>query len=112
MQLGHLVVGEIQRGQFVFFQRGNKLGSFRLIFHLNSDEHMRLLGVRITVVKFSDITLTQQRTKFTKTARSFRNTHCQNSLALFAKLCPLRDETQAVEIHIGAAGNCHQRLAL
>jgi hypothetical protein len=41
-----------------------------------------------------------------------RQRHGQHRLALFADFGALGDEAQAVEVHVGAGGHRHQRLAL
>jgi hypothetical protein len=37
--------------------------------------------------------------------------HREHGLALLADLGTLGDEAQAIEVHVGAAGDCDQRLA-
>ena len=60
MQLGHFIVGQIERRQSMGFQHGDK--TFRFAGVMDRDPHinMRFPGVRIPVIEFRDVAVTQQ----------------------------------------------------
>ena len=73
---------------------------------------MRFAWIRVTVVELGDGASADQGTEFLERARRLGNRHRQDGFALFAHLGAFGDKTQAVEVHVGARGNCDQRPAL
>ena len=65
-------------------------------------------GVGVAVVELGDRALAEERAELAKAARPLGNGHGEDRLALLAQLGTLGDEAQAVEVHVGAAGDRDQ----
>ena len=111
VQLGQLVVGEVQRLQTAVGQVLEHAGHVLAALDLHADKHMGGARVGVAVVEFGDVAAAHQRTELFKAARLLGQGDRQNRLALLAQLGALGDVAQAVKIHIGAAGHGNQRLA-
>ena len=112
VQLGHLVVRQIQAGQPLLFQLRHQSGGFLAVGHLQTDKHLRCRRTVITIIEFGDIALAQQGAEFAETARPLGNADGQNRLALLTHLGAFGDEAETVKIHVGARGHCRQRPVL
>src|SRR5260370_13347717 len=67
------------------------------------------LGVSVAIIELGNVALAEERAKLSEAARSLRDRHRENRLALLAELGLFGDESQAVEIHVRTAGDRHQR---
>ena len=63
------------------------------------------LRVGVPIVEFGDVAIAEQRAELAEAARSLRDRHREDRLARLAELGALGDETQPVEVHVGAAGD-------
>ena len=55
VQLGHFVVGQVQRRVAVLLQQRDELGRLIAIRHLHADKDMRLAGVVEAVIELGDV---------------------------------------------------------
>jgi hypothetical protein len=73
---------------------------------------MRELGVGDAVVELGDRARADQLAEALERAALLGDGHREQRLALLAELGALGDEAQAVEVHVRAAGDGHEGLAL
>ena len=78
----------------------------------DADEHLRDGGIADAVVELGDVAIADQFAEALEAAALFRDRHREKRFARFADLGALGDEAQAIEVHVGAAGDRNQRLAL
>ena len=94
---------EVERGQFAALQFFHQIGSFRLVFDLDADEHLRRFRVGVAVVEFGDVALAEQRAELAEAAGRLGDGDGEDGFALLADLGALGDEAQTVEVHVRAA---------
>ena len=94
----------VQAGEYAF--------QVLLAADLHADEDMGGARIGEAVIELGDVAAADHGTEALEAARLFRNGHRDNGLAPLAQLGTLGHMAQAVEIHIGAAGNRHQGLIL
>ena len=112
VDFGDFIVGEIGIGQAGGAQLGADFGQILRAGGLDAHENMRHFVVAVAVVEFGDVAAAQHVDKFQKAAGFFGNRHGENAFVTFAQFAALGNVAQAVEIHVGAAGNGNQGLAL
>ena len=112
MQLGQLVTGQVERLVAVLFKRARQHPGLAAAAHLQADKHMRFAGIADAVIELGHVARTDQAAETAEAATLLGHGHGKHGLARFAQLGALGHETQAVEVHVRAAGHGHQRLAL
>ena len=111
VQLGHLVVGEIDR---LVAARVEQLGQRDAVLARlggDADEDVRLRPPAQPVVELRDDAAADRRAEFPERAGTLGNRDRQQRLARLAHLRTLGDEAKPIEVHVGAAQHRHQRLA-
>ena len=83
---------------------------FIAVGDLQTHEDMRLPRIANTVIEFRHRAWADGLTKATEAAEFFRNRHGEYGFLRLANLSAFSNKTQTIEIHIGATGNCDQRL--
>ena len=111
VQLGHFVVRQVERFQPVTAQVAHQRRNLPLVLHLDANEHLRLVGIGDAVIELGNVAPAQRGAEFFVTAGFLRNGHGEDGFAMFAHLGALGDESQAVEIGVGAARDGHHGLA-
>ena len=109
MQLRHLVVGQVVGLDPPALQLGEQVPDLVAVGDLDADEQVRDLRVGIAVVELGDRALAEQRAELAEAAGPLRDRDGEDRLALLAQLGALGDEAQAVEVHVGAAGDRDER---
>ena len=109
MQFRHFVVGQV-----VAPRSGGAAGPrgappWPAARHLDPNEEVRLGGVGVAVVELGHVAVAEQRAELAKAAGTLGYRHGEDGFALLAQFRPLGDEAQAVEVHVGAAGDGHER---
>ena len=112
VQLGHFVVGQVVRLDPPRVHRAQQRRGLVPVGDLDADENVRDARIGVAIVEFGDAALAQQRAELAEAARPLGNRHREDRLARFAELGPFGDEAQAVEIHVGAAGDRDESAAL
>jgi hypothetical protein len=107
--LRQLVVGQVQRCESVLDEGADQLSRFVPVDDGDSHEDMGDLCVGNAVVELGDRARTQQFAEAAETASLFRNGDCEQGFPLFADLGSLGHEAQAIEVHVGAAGDRNER---
>ena len=79
------------------------------VAHFDAHEQVRDLGVGVPIIELGDVSLAEKRAELPEAARALRDRHREYRLALLAQLGLFGDESQAVEIHVRAASDSHQR---
>ena len=112
MQLGELVVGEIQAGEARLLQIVDQVLFIAAAAGLHPHEDVGTAGIRQPIAEFGEVALPQQRAERAQTPCPLWDFHRQHRFAVFADLRALRHEAQTIEVHVGATGHCHQGLAM
>src|SRR3569623_2535773 len=113
VQLGHFVVGEIFYRIPVLLQTPHDLVTLALAAtQLYAREDTRGGRNGVTVIELCDAAGTDGLADRAKAAGPFRYGHREDGLVALADLGALRDVTQAIEVHVGAAVDGHEVLAL
>src|SRR5690606_8561865 len=112
VSLRKLVASQVQSFQSLLAERIRQLFRFVRRADLYPDENMCLFGIRDPVVEFSDTALAQCLAEPAKAPALLRDRQCKQRLAGLADVGALGHKAQAVEVHVGAAGYCHQCLVL
>ena len=112
VQLGHLIVGQVQRLETVAGEMGGDLFALALPGRLDADEDVRSLGVGDAVIELGDAAPANQCAEALQAAGPFRNRDGEDGLAVLAELGALGNEAQAVEVEVGPAGDGDDGLAL
>ncbi|SPC08061.1 hypothetical protein CT19431_190026 [Cupriavidus taiwanensis] len=112
MLLGKLVVGQVQRVEAMLAEAGGDLVVLSAAGNLHANEDMRHAGVGDAVVELGHAARPHQLAEALEAAALFRDGHGEHAFAGLAYLGALGHKAQAVEVHVGAAGDCHQVLAL
>src|SRR6185312_13274281 len=76
---------------------------------LHADEKVRGAGVADAVVELGDAVLTESGAEAAEAAALFGDGHGEHRLALLAEFGAFGDEAEAIEIHVGAGDDRHQR---
>ena len=79
---------------------------------LQADEDVGFLVVAVAVVKLGDVAAAEQVDELEKTAALFGDGHGENTFVAFAQFAAFGNVAQAVEIHVGAAGDGDEGLVL
>ena len=110
MLLGQFVVGQIDGGETMAHEVAFDLVGLVALADGDADEHMGHCGIRDAVVELRHAARADQGAEALEGAALLRNRHGEQGLALFAELRPLCHEAQAVEVHVGAAGDGDESL--
>src|SRR5262249_55760565 len=110
MQLGQLVVGQIEHGEAAGLELRGNLRRLVAIACLNAYEQLRFAWIADAIVEFGDAAAAEKRAEAAEAAAFLRNRHREQRLARLADFGAFRDETQTVEIEIRAARDCDKRL--
>ena len=110
VRLGQLVVGQVQRLEFMLFELLRHRPGFMPVGNLDADEHVRGFFIADAVVKFRHVARADERAEALEAAPLFAHGDGKHGFAELAQLGTLGNEAQAVEIHVGAAGDGDQRL--
>ena len=108
VQLGQLVVGEIQRFEAGLPEAPGKLCRLAAATDLDPYIDMGAVAICNAVIEFGDVARTEHPAERQEGPRPFRNGDGKHRLARFADLGTLGHEAQPVEVHVGAAGHGHQ----
>ena len=92
-------------------QVANEFGSLGAPIDRNADEDVRRAGIGDAVIELGDVAAAERGAELLEAARPLGNGDCEHRLAVLAELGFLGDEAQAIEVGIGARGDCDQRLA-
>src|SRR3569623_242252 len=113
VQLGHFVVGEIFYRIPVLLQTPHDLVALALAAaQLYAREDTRGGRIGVAVIELGDAAGTDGLAERAKAAGPFRYRHREDGLVALADLGALRDMAQAIEVHVGAAVDGHEVLAL
>ncbi len=110
--LGQLVVGQVEGREAVAREVLRELRRLAAVDGRDADEDVRLGRVGDAVVELGDGARADQLAEAPEAAALLGNGHREQRLALLADLGPLGDEAQAVEVHVRAAGDGDEGLAL
>nr|GEU28525.1 hypothetical protein [Tanacetum cinerariifolium] len=108
--LGQLVVGQVQCAEIVGLEGARQRARFAAVGDLHADEHMGFVLVADAVVELGDVARSHQRAKALEAAALLGQRDGKQRFARLAQFRAFGNETQAVEIHVGAAGNRDQGL--
>ena len=103
---------QIQGLEMMFLEIPCDLVGFVVTGNLQTDKHMSFLFIANTIDEFGDVAGADQFAEALEAAAFFGNRYREYGFTCFADLGALGDEAQAVEIHIGTAGNRDQILTL
>ncbi|MNV00271.1 hypothetical protein D3C71_904300 [compost metagenome] len=109
--LGYLVVRQVGGGKALLLKRRQDLGRFTAPRDLHADEDAGRPGIGDAVIEFRHAALPDDPAKAPEAAALFRYGHREHGLARLAHLGPVGHEAHAVEVHVGARRDGHQRLA-
>ena len=112
VDLGQFVLGQVGDGVAARLELGDQGRALGRPVELHAYEDAGLGAGRVAVIEFGDLAPTQRGAKRLEGAGAFGDGDGQHGLALLADLGPLGDVAQAVEVHVGAAGQGHQRLTV
>src|SRR3569623_1457978 len=113
VQLGHFVVGEIFYRIPVLLQTPHDLVALALAAaQLYAREDTRGGRIGVAVIELGDAAGTDGLAERAKAAGPFRYRHREDGRVALADLGALRDMAQAIEVHVGAAVDGHEVLAL
>src|SRR5580765_6601425 len=110
--LRELVAGQVERVETVALEVLAELAGLGTVRRRQADEHVRDLCIRDAVVELGHCARADQFAKAPEAAALLGDRHREQCLALLADLGALGDEAQAVEVHVGAAGDRDEGLAL
>jgi hypothetical protein len=100
VQLGDLVAGQLDRAVARCFQRGGQVRRILPRPGRDADEDVRLAPAAQAVVEFRDHAAADGGTELAKRAGSLRDGDAEQRLARVADLGSLRDEAEAIEVHV------------
>ena len=112
VQLGHLVVGEVERLVAARVQLARQRRRVAPRVDADADEDVRLLAAVQAVVELGDDALAERDAEVAIGAGPLRDRHREQRLALLAELGALGDEAQPIEVHVGAAEDRDQVLVV
>ena len=103
--LGELVVGQVEGREAVAFELAREQRRFGAVDGRDADEDVRHRGIGDAVVELGHRARADQLAEAPEAAALLGNRHREQGLALLADLGALGDEAQAIEVHVGAAGD-------
>ena len=111
MQLGQLVVGQVDHREALLAQVGDQ-GTARIAFRvgLHANEDMRLAAGVVAVVEFGDLALAHRLAERLEATGLLGNGHGDDGFAALTQLGALGHVAQAVEVDVGAGIDGHQGL--
>ena len=112
MQLGQLVVGEVEAGEAGVLHVVDQLLLVGRATGLHPYKNVSNPGIGQPVAELAEAALAQHATEAPQATGLLGDLHRQHRFAVFADLSALGHEAQPVEVHVGAAGNRHQGLAV
>mmetsp|Transcript_9617 Transcript_9617/g.22294 ORF Transcript_9617/g.22294 Transcript_9617/m.22294 type:complete len:496 (+) Transcript_9617:394-1881(+) len=112
MLLGELIVRQVQGLEASLAEGAGQPGGFIGLGDRNAHEDVGDAGIGDAVVELGHAARAEQFTEALEAAARLRNGHREQGLAALADLRPFGDEAQPVEVHVGAAGDRDQGLAL
>ncbi len=112
MLLGQLIVGQVQRIEAVPAETGGDLLVIRAARDLHAHEDVRHAVVGDAVVELGHVARAELLAEALEAAAFLGDADREDRFARLAHLGALGDKAQAVEVHVGAAGNGYQVLAL
>ncbi len=110
--LGQFVVGQIERREAMPHERARDLPDLVATGDRQADEHVGDPVVGDAVVELRDAAIAEQAAQPPESAALLGDRHREQRLALLPDLGALGNESQPVEVHVGAAGDRDVRLAL
>ena len=112
VDFGDFVVGQIDIGQSGFGQLAADDGKVLGTCGLQADEDVGFLVVAVAVVELGDVAAAEQVDEFEEAAAFFGDGNGENAFVAFAQFAAFGNVAQAVEIHVGAAGDGDKGLVL
>ena len=110
--LRQFVVGQVERREAVLDEGADQLARFIPVDGRDSHEDMGDLCVGDAVVELGDRARAEQFAESAEAASLLRNRHREQRFSFFADLGAFCHEAQAIEVHVGAAGDRDERLPL
>ena len=112
MGLSHFIVGEVERLETFTGEHFGQFFAFCGRTDLEAHENMGALGIGNTVIELGHAARTDGFAQFQEAAALFRNRERQQRFARLADVGPVGNKTQAIKVHVGAAGYGHQIFVL
>ena len=104
MRFGEFVIRQVERREPVGLEVAGSLAGLLPVGDLQADKDMGHAGIGDPVVELGHVARADQFAKPPEAAAFFRDRDCEHRFALLADLGALRDKSQPVEVHVGAAG--------
>ena len=111
VELGHLVVGKVERLQALALEDLDDFRGLVTAVHLDADEYVSVLGIGDAVVELGDVARPERGAELLEAARALGDGDREYRLAPIAHLGALGDEAQPVEIRVRARGDGDELLS-
>ena len=105
MDFGDFIIGQVNIRQPASASCLLDNGQVLRTGSLQTDKNMSIVVVAVAIVELGNIPTTQDIDKLKEAAFFFRNGNGKNTFIALAQLTAFRNMAQAVEVHVGAAGD-------